>query len=374
MLGLLTLALALFPVLEASAAVSARASRRRLDEVSSRLEEKKREIERYRGLQRAAELDLDALEREKDASARVFRDLQVKSRAAEGQSRVLSEEVGAVARAHDQSAKLMAEELREYRRGAVDRDLGGRGGLWEDAFRRAALKEKTVYLARLQVFHRSASAAEAAARARDRELKARAREAAQSLRSREDSYEKRREDYREVQKKITLAQRELRELEETKKDMARLLEGLRAKKPARQAAARPRMAVPRKSLPWPVPGRVVTRFGKQQVPALGTWVIRNGVEIEAQPRALVRPVGPGKVIFVGPFRSYGNLMIVEHEVGFHSVYGRLGAFLKRKGDPVNPAVPIAMLGSDPAAGTLYLEIRQDGDALDPLSWLQERQP
>ena len=85
------------------------------------------------------------------------------------------------------------------------------------------------------------------------------------------------------------------------------------------------------------------------------------------PGAPVKAVAAGKVIFAGPFRSYGRVIIVDHGAGFFSVYGGLGEMEKDKGDAARKGETLARAG-----GRLYLELRRGADALDPLAWLEKR--
>ena len=135
-----------------------------------------------------------------------------------------------------------------------------------------------------------------------------------------------------------------------------------------QATFKAEPSVRPKTLPWPVSGRVVTSFGKKRVEELGTWTIHNGIEIAADAGTQVRPVLSGEVIYSGPFRSYGNVVIVNHGGGFYSIYGHLAGPLQPKGAKARPEVALGAVAS--GEGRLYLELRQAGRALDPVKWLK----
>jgi septal ring factor EnvC (AmiA/AmiB activator) len=132
--------------------------------------------------------------------------------------------------------------------------------------------------------------------------------------------------------------------------------------------------VPRHSLPWPAEGRVLTGFGREKDKDLGTWIVRQGLTLATAPSAPVTPVAPGRVIFAGPFRSYGQVIIVDHGGGFFSVYGGLGRILKGKGSDAPAGEPIATAGAakDGSGGRVYLEIRRGTQALDPAAWLERQ--
>jgi septal ring factor EnvC (AmiA/AmiB activator) len=114
------------------------------------------------------------------------------------------------------------------------------------------------------------------------------------------------------------------------------------------------------------------------VPELKTWIVREGIRIRTADRAPVSPVLPGRVIYSGPFRTYGNVVIVDHEKGFFTVYGLLSSVAASKGDRVDAASRIGFAGVDTQAisggetdggSTVYFEIRSGADAINPMPWL-----
>src|SRR5262249_549955 len=65
----------------------------------------------------------------------------------------------------------------------------------------------------------------------------------------------------------------------------------------------------------PVHGRILLSFGQ---PSDGGQPHR-GLTIEARPGArLVAPLD-GKIVFAGPFRTYGLILIIEHSEGYHTL-------------------------------------------------------
>lgn len=127
------------------------------------------------------------------------------------------------------------------------------------------------------------------------------------------------------------------------------------------------------TLPWPIQGKIVTRFGPERYH--NTTTMNNGIEI-APPEGTrtVRAIHPGKVIFADYFQGYGNLLIIDHGLNYYTLYGHCAEFLVEKGDLVNAEQPIAIVGdSGSLKGTsLYLEVRYRTRPLDPLQWLKRR--
>ena len=143
---------------------------------------------------------------------------------------------------------------------------------------------------------------------------------------------------------------------------------------ARARTARPPPASGRAADPeslagyrWPAVGRIVEAWGQ----ALAGGQAARGVLIE--PRAAASVVAPfdGSVAFAGPFRGYGQILILEHAGGYHSVLAQLSRIDAAVGQTVTAGEPVGQAGTDErGAPTLYLELRRHGQPVDPSPWLQ----
>ena len=127
------------------------------------------------------------------------------------------------------------------------------------------------------------------------------------------------------------------------------------------------------ALPWPARGAVSRRFGKQASGALGTSVVRNGIELATAEGQQVRSVHEGTVAFSGPFTGYGTLVIVDHGDRSYSLYGHLDSAEVGSGQRVGVGTAVGASGRNPS-GTpaLYFELRIDGAVVDPLQWLKRQ--
>lgn len=127
-------------------------------------------------------------------------------------------------------------------------------------------------------------------------------------------------------------------------------------------------------LGWPTEGDVVALFGRQKHPKFDTYVQRKGIEIRAGHGTVIRSVSDGVVAFADWMRGYGLLAIVDHGEGFFSLYAHASKLLVGVGDSVRGHQPIGEIGDTGLTGesTLYFELRQGGEALDPLAWLVRR--
>jgi septal ring factor EnvC (AmiA/AmiB activator) len=162
----------------------------------------------------------------------------------------------------------------------------------------------------------------------------------------------------------------LKELEEAEADlwaMIRLAE--QDKRSSRGLAGRGKGA-----LPWPVQGRILSSFGQQRHPTFGTTIFRRGIEIAAREGDEVRSVGDGTVAWADWFKGYGRLVIIDHGSGMYTLYGHLSRLDVQRGDEVDRGQIIGLAGDTGSLeGTkLYFELRRNGEAEDPLSWLAKR--
>ncbi len=116
----------------------------------------------------------------------------------------------------------------------------------------------------------------------------------------------------------------------------------------------------------PASGRVVHRFGA----ADGGGARAEGITIETRRAAHVVAPRRGKVVFAGPFRGYGRLLIIEHDEGYHVLLAGLDRIDAVVGDEVLAGEPVgAMTAVSNRTPKLYLELRRSGRPINPLPWL-----
>jgi septal ring factor EnvC (AmiA/AmiB activator) len=126
----------------------------------------------------------------------------------------------------------------------------------------------------------------------------------------------------------------------------------------------------RKSLPWPITGEVVVKFGRSKHPELDTYVISNGIKIRASKDfSEVKSIDSGVVVFTGQFRSYGKIVIIDHGGLVFSIYGFLNHVFVSEEQKVLRDLVIANLGKGESR-ILYFEIRYNNVPDDPLLWLK----
>ena len=119
----------------------------------------------------------------------------------------------------------------------------------------------------------------------------------------------------------------------------------------------------------PVAGNLVRHFGDATDAGTAT-----GVAYQVAPAArVVAPCG-GRVVFSGPFRSFGKLLILDCGRGYHIVLAGFDRLDAQIGQSIAAGAPVGIMpGWDPRGGTprptLYVELRRGGEAINPLPFL-----
>jgi septal ring factor EnvC (AmiA/AmiB activator) len=121
----------------------------------------------------------------------------------------------------------------------------------------------------------------------------------------------------------------------------------------------------------PAAGPITVGFGKVVNPRFNTVTIQHGLDIEAPAGAPVVAVAPGRVVHAGWFKGYGNLLIVDHGDGYHTLVAHLASMQTAMGEEVEAGDVLGTVGdSGSLKGTyLYFELREKGRPVDPRPWL-----
>jgi septal ring factor EnvC (AmiA/AmiB activator) len=108
----------------------------------------------------------------------------------------------------------------------------------------------------------------------------------------------------------------------------------------------------------PVVGQVVTGLG--EISEAG--VRARGLTIATRPGAQVVAPTSGRIAFAGPFRGYGNIVVIDHGLGWTSLLTSLAALDVKVGDNVDAGAPIGRAGQD--RPTITVELRRRGTPVD----------
>ena len=130
----------------------------------------------------------------------------------------------------------------------------------------------------------------------------------------------------------------------------------------------------RGQVPIPVNGVKLKEFGAPD----GTGGVEKGVSIATRAGAQVTAPADGWVVYAGPFRSYGQLLILNVGNGYHILLAGMDRISVDLGQFVLTGEPVAVMGTGShiaailATGSsqpvLYVEFRKDGIPVDPGPW------
>ncbi len=129
------------------------------------------------------------------------------------------------------------------------------------------------------------------------------------------------------------------------------------------------------TLELPAAGTIVKAFGAPD--AYGG--AEKGVSLATPPLATVASPVDGSVVFSGPYRTYGQLLIINAGGGYYVVLAGMdrinvatrqfvlaGEPVATMGDGAQRTATAAAIGA--AQPILYIEFRKDGAAIDPGPW------
>jgi septal ring factor EnvC (AmiA/AmiB activator) len=126
------------------------------------------------------------------------------------------------------------------------------------------------------------------------------------------------------------------------------------------------VAEARGSFIYPVSGRLIARFGQTNASGLAA----KGIVIETGNAAQIVAPFDGRVVFAGPFQGYGQLLIIAHGEGYHSLLSGLGLIETRLGQTVLAGDSVGVMASTSGdRPRLYVELRRKGLPINPLPWL-----
>ena len=129
-------------------------------------------------------------------------------------------------------------------------------------------------------------------------------------------------------------------------------------------AEMPRQFDDNKKFPWPITGDISSTPGSALREGGAKW---PGILIQAEPGAKVKSIAPGKVVYAGEMKNLGLLIIVNHQDGHLSLYGKNAQIFVAQGEEVRKNQTIAIIESNPNSTEvgLYFEIRRNGQPVGP---------
>ena len=168
-----------------------------------------------------------------------------------------------------------------------------------------------------------------------------------------------------LEKQKELQRKQLAEKERlARKQAANEIRAERSQAPASIKAAMTNFAKAKGKISRPARGKIVTSF-KQE---MSKGVESNGIDIKTASHAQVISPYDGTVIFSGPFKNFGNLVIIDHGEGYTSLLSGLKENNTEVGQTLMAGEPI---GTMPAGGNnkLHMEIRKNNQPVNPVDWM-----
>ena len=183
--------------------------------------------------------------------------------------------------------------------------------------------------------------------------------------------EERRRVLTRIEQNIRGADSELQRLLDEQRRLTQVVAGVDALVTEFPTASGLNFADTRGRLAWPVQGALINDYGDSRVDGQLRW---QGVMVGAPRGSTVRSVHQGRVVYADWLPGLGLLVIVDHGMGYMSLYGHNEAILTDSGVNVAAGEAIAQVGDSGGQrlSALYFEIREDGEPIDPGPWMNAR--
>jgi murein hydrolase activator len=126
-------------------------------------------------------------------------------------------------------------------------------------------------------------------------------------------------------------------------------------------------------LPWPATGKIVSSFGKQKHPVLGTITENSGIDIATASGSAVRAVSDGVVVTITWLRGFGNTIIVLHDDNYYTVYSHIDNIDVVQDEYVEAGQKLATASFDRSVnGTrMHFELWHEQEKINPSYWLRK---
>ena len=123
----------------------------------------------------------------------------------------------------------------------------------------------------------------------------------------------------------------------------------------------------------PTDSYVTSDFGYRLHPVLGGRAHHNGIDFEANIGDPVRSAGNGLVVFAGWKTGFGNVVEIDHQNGYLTIYAHNSAFVVKEGDVVRAGQMVAKAGSTgrSTGPHVHFEVHKDGRPVNPRAFLDK---
>ena len=137
----------------------------------------------------------------------------------------------------------------------------------------------------------------------------------------------------------------------------------RQRRRPQRAGSRPEVQLSGFDYHLPVAGRVQLGFDQPS----DSGVRARGLTLATRGNAQVTAPANGRIAYAGPFRDYGDIVIIEHDAAMLSLISGMERVDVVVGESVRAGAPIGRMGS--VGPELYVELRRTGRPVDPARYV-----
>jgi len=162
----------------------------------------------------------------------------------------------------------------------------------------------------------------------------------------------------------------VRENVRQQRELTALLAGILRSRPARKKRGKGVLA---NGLLRPAKGELIRRFGTVRERGTGARLVSNGMHWRMPRGSAVRAAANGYVVHEGWMRGFGQLIILDHGEGHHTLYAHLSETFVKQGDTVDEGKIMAHSGDSESLNgdKLYFELRAAGRPINPEPYLRD---
>ena len=125
---------------------------------------------------------------------------------------------------------------------------------------------------------------------------------------------------------------------------------------------------------WPVEGRISSPYGDREPPQTGLRDFHSGMDIASEPGTPVKATADGIVSFAGWSGGSGNLVALEHGLGFSTYYAHNRLVVVKVGQKIKRGDILSYVGStgNSTGPHLHYEVWKEGRSLNPSTYIEGR--
>jgi septal ring factor EnvC (AmiA/AmiB activator) len=186
-----------------------------------------------------------------------------------------------------------------------------------------------------------------------------------------------------IKKDRSLLSKSLQEKKASYEKLRKIIASLEKGRPARQLKAETQIKWEKLSgsfsknkgkINWPVAGSILHGFGRFRNPELKTVLNNTGIDIKANLGQDVRCIFSGIVSLITYMSGFGNMVIVDHNDGYYSVYAHLDQIHVNPNQFVEDGEVLGKVGESGSleGAKLHFEIYGKNKNLNPMDWLKKK--